>query len=160
ANNNLLVPVGEQRTDGLELSVLGRLAQGLDLTAGYAFMDGRITKSNSVSSGVAIEGNRSSLTPEHSANLWLTKRFNNGFGIGGGAVYMGEQFASSSNLVKLPGYTRFDAAAFYETRKYDIRLAVNNIFDKRYFISAHGGADLYNTPGAPMNALLSLRLKF
>jgi len=160
ANNTLLVPVGEQRTDGLELSVLGRLAQGLDLTAGYALMDGRITKSNSFSSGVALEGNRSSLTPEHSANLWLTKRFSNGFGIGGGAVYMGDQFASASNLVKLPGYTRFDATAFYETKKYDIRLAVNNIFDKRYFISAHGGADLYNTPGAPMNALLSLRLKF
>ena len=167
-DNTRLVPVGEQRTDGLELSAMGRLARGWDVTAGYAYMDAEITKSPSSVNGVfgaatytvPIEGNTPSMTPRHSANLWLTHRFGNGFGIGGGAVYMGDQFASVSNEVKLPGYTRFDAAGFYESARYDIRLALNNLTDKRYFISSHGGADLYNTPGAPRSALLTLRLKF
>lgn len=159
ANAALLVAVGEQRTDGVEISLAGRLAPGLDVTAGYAYLDGRITKSNSKLSGVAIEGNRSSLTPEHSANLWLTKRFGNGFGLGGGVVAMGEQYASASNLVRLPGYTRADATVFYETREYELRLLVNNLFDRGYFESAHGSADLYNTPGAPRNAQLTLKLK-
>ncbi len=160
ANPAQLVPVGEQRTDGTEVSLAGRLAPGLDLTAGYAYLDGRITKSNSTLSGVALEGNRSSLTPMHSANVWLTKRFANGFGIGGGAVLMDDQYASASNLVRLPGYARADATAFYETKGYEVRLLVNNLFDRRYFESAHGGADLYNTPGAPRNAQLTLKLKF
>ncbi len=69
-------------------------------------------------------------------------------------------YASPSNVVKLPGYTRADATAFYETKKYEVRLLVNNLFDRKYFESAHGGADLYNTPGAPRNAQLSLKLKF
>lgn len=170
ANTTQLLPVGEQRTDGVELSAMGRLAHGWDVTAGYAYMDAEITESPSTVTSVfgptatarkiQLEGNTPSMTPRHSANLWLTHRFGNGFGIGGGAVYNSEQFTSVSNEVKLPGYTRFDAAAFYESARYDLRLALNNLTDKRYFISSHGAADLYNTPGAPRSALLTLRLKF
>jgi len=168
ANNNRLIPVGEQRTDGLELSAMGRLAEGWDVNAGYAYMDAKITDSPSTMAvnivgepaRVALEGNRASLTPRHSANLWVSHRFGNGFGLAGGVVLVGDQYASASNVVKLPGYTRFDASAFYETKRYDLRLTLNNLLDKEYYISAHGGADLYNTPGAPRSALLSLRLKF
>ncbi|HZV98567.1 MAG TPA: TonB-dependent siderophore receptor [Methylophilaceae bacterium] len=172
ANPNQLLPVGEQRTDGLELSAIGRIAPGWDVTVGYAYMDAEITDSPSTVTSVfrpaaatpgrniALEGNTPSMTPRHSANLWLTHRFGNGFGIGGGAVYMGEQFTSVSNEVKLPAYTRFDASAFYESQRYDVRLSLNNLTDKRYFISSHGSADLYNTPGAPRSALLSVKLKF
>ena len=165
-----LIPVGEQRTDGLELSLSGRPAHGWDITAGYAFLDAEITKSptsvgvpisaTGASYLVAIEGNRPSLTPRHSANLWVTRRFDNGFGLGGGVTLMGEQFASVSNEVKLPGYARADMTAFYETKKYEVRLLVNNIFDREYFESAHGSVDIDNTPGAPRNAQLSLKLKF
>lgn len=165
-----LIPVGEQRTDGLELSVSGRPAHGWDVTAGYAFLDAEITDSPSTMGvpisptganiQVALEGNTPSLTPRHSANLWVTRRFDNGFGIGGGMVLMGEQYASPSNVVKLPGYARADMTAFYETKKYEVRLLVNNIFDREYFVSAHGGVDIDNTPGAPRNAQLSLKLKF
>ncbi|HWU34014.1 MAG TPA: TonB-dependent siderophore receptor [Methylovorus sp.] len=168
ANSNRLIPVGEQRTDGLELSAMGRLAEGWDVNAGYAYMDAKITDSPSTMAvnivgepaRVALEGNRASLTPRHSANLWISHRFGNGFGLGGGVVLVGDQYTSASNVVKLPGYTRFDASAFYETKSYDLRLTLNNLLDKEYYISAHGGADLYNTPGAPRSALLSLRLKF
>lgn len=163
----VLIPVGEQRTDGLEVTLAGKLAEGWDLTAGYAYMDAEITDSPSRASvpitptfSVPVEGNRASLTPRHSANLWLSHRFTSGFGLGAGAVFVGEQYASISNAVKLPGYTRFDASAFYETPKYDVRLTLNNLFDKEYFISAHGGADLYNTYGAPRSALLSFKLKY
>lgn len=165
-----LIPVGEQRTDGLELSLSGRPAHGWDITAGYAFLDAEITESptsvgvpisaTGASYLVAIEGNRPSLTPRHSANLWVTRRFDNGFGLGGGVTLMGEQFASVSNEVKLPGYARADMTAFYETKKYEVRLLVNNLFDREYFESAHGSVDIDNTPGAPRNAQLSLKLKF
>lgn len=165
-----LIPVGEQRTDGLELSVSGRPAHGWDITAGYAFLDAEIIDSPSTQgvrispTGAAVqvplEGNAPSLTPRHSANLWVTRRFDNGFGLGGGVVLMGEQYASPSNVVKLPGYARADMTAFYETKKYEVRLLVNNIFDREYFASAHGGVDIDNTPGAPRNAQLSLKLKF
>ena len=167
---NRVIPVGEQRTDGLELSVSGRPAHGWDVTAGYAFLDAEITDSPSrmnvpisptgANIKVALEGNTPSLTPRHSANLWVTRRFDNGFGIGGGMVLMGEQYASPSNVVKLSGYARADMTAFYETKKYEVRLLVNNIFDREYFVSAHGGVDIDNTPGAPRNAQLSLKLKF
>ncbi|MDI1308868.1 MAG: TonB-dependent siderophore receptor [Methylotenera sp.] len=166
----VLLPVGEQRTDGLELSAAGKLADGWDVTAGYAYMDAEITDSPSTVTSVfgptatakkfAIEGNRPSLTPRHSANVWLSHRLGNGFGLGGGAVFVGDQYASVSNEVKLPGYVRFDASAYYETKHYDVKLTLNNIFDREYFISAHGGADLYNTYGSPRSALLSLKLKY
>lgn len=165
-----LIPVGEQRTDGLELSLSGRPAHGWDITAGYAFLDAEITQSPSTMGVpisptganvfVSLEGNRPSLTPRHSANLWVTRRFDNGFGLGGGVTLTGEQYASPSNMVKLPGYARADITAFYEAKRYEVRLLVNNLFDREYFASAHGGVDIDNTPGAPRNAQLSLKLTF
>lgn len=160
ADATKLIPIGTQRTRGVELSVIGRPAAGWELAGGYAYLDGRITKSTARVSGVLVEGHRSALTPVHSASLWLTHRLGNGFGLGGGLVYMGDRYASPSNLVTLPAYTRADLAAFYESRGFDLRLALNNVSNKRYFESAHGGADNYNTPGAPRNFEASLRLKF
>lgn len=155
-----LVPVGTQRTDGFETTLTGALGRGWQAYAGYAYLDGRVTESVGVDSGAPIKGKRPTLTPVHSANLWLTKTLTGGFLLGGGFNRVGDRFANPGNTVTLPQYTTFDAVAAYRTRKYDLQLNVFNVFDKKYIVAGHGSAPNLNLPGAPRSALASLRVRF
>ena len=76
------------------------------------------------------------------------------FGLG--VVARTKSFASLSNQVKLPGYARFDAAAYYRvTPKILAQLNVENLFDADYFPAAHNDNNI--APGGPRSAKLTLR---
>jgi catecholate siderophore receptor len=70
ADSTRLVLVGQQRTDGVELALDGRVSSRVLLHAAYASLDAIVLKSNTVTSGVRIEGNRPGLVPAHSGSLW------------------------------------------------------------------------------------------
>ncbi len=68
AAGTALIPIGEQRTDGVELSGAAELGSGWRFLAGYAYLDAGVTKSSA-----AFQGKRATITPKHSGNVWLTK---------------------------------------------------------------------------------------
>ena len=159
---NALVPVGKQRTDGAEFTFNADLKQGWKLLAGYAYLDAVITDSVAVDSSVpgpavAFKGKNATLTPKHSANLWLTKDLGNGFTVGGGGNAVAARFANPGNTVTLPGYVTADAMAAYRTAKYEIQFNLNNIFNTGYIVSGHGTSPNLSLPGAPRNVVLTLR---
>ena len=77
-------------------------------------------------------------------------------------VHQSSQFAAirtAANTTRLPGYTRFDAALFWRpSERFDIQLNVENRFDADYFSDAHNNNNI--SPGAPINARLTARVKF
>jgi catecholate siderophore receptor len=165
---NRIVPVGTQRTDGLELTFNADLHDGWKMMAGYAYLDATITDSIAVdrsvnapgtttASSVAIKGKRATLTARNTANLWLTKDLGHGFTVGGGANAVGSRFANPGNTVVLPGYVTADAMAAYRTGRYEVQLNVNNLGDTRYIVSGHGSSPNLSLPGAPRNVALTLR---
>lgn len=156
----VIVPVGEQRTRGLELSLTGEVAKGWQLTAGYAYLDAVITRSIGLSNGVPIQGKRAALTPRNSASLWLMHELGNGFKLGGGLNYVGDRYAAPDNLVKLDGYLTADAALIYQTKAYDLALNLKNLSDAKYFASGHGASNNLNMPGAPRSIQLTGRFRF
>lgn len=167
ANTTVLINVGEQRTNGLELTASGSLPHGWDISTGYAYLDGRITKSNSTVSTaqtptvlIALEGNRPSLTPKHSAFVWAIKQLGGGFSVGGGLNYSADRFASQSNAVVLPSYLTADLAAYYRSKLYDVTVNLKNVTDKKYIVSAHGSNDNLLMPGAPREIQVALTYKF
>jgi len=156
---------GETRTNGLELSLAGRPADGWDIISAYTYLDSVIVKSDGVEKvtgypDVQLQGNRVPMVAKHSANLWLTKRFANGFGLGGGVSSTGKRYITSGERAWMPGYTRFDATAFYEAKKYEVRLNVYNLFDLNYTDAATGGNENGAIPGVPLSALLSAKYRF
>lgn len=157
---NRLVPIGAQRTEGLELTVTGQLPQGWQIWGGYAYLDAKITSSPARDAGQPIQGNRPTLTPEHSANLWVSKALGQGFGIGAGVNYMGDRWANPGNTVLLPSFVTADAMAYYRVKGIDLQLNVRNLFDREYFVSGHGSAPNLNMPGAPRNVQLTARYAF
>ncbi|MCJ1886600.1 TonB-dependent siderophore receptor [Pseudomonas sp. LA21] len=159
ANPNLTILAGEQRTDGFEATISGQLADNWQVYAGYAYLDAEITKSNSKTNGVPNEGQVPSLTPRNSANLWLVRTLDPQWRVAAGANYVDDRYTSLDNNVVMPSYTTFDTALFYSVPHWDMALRLKNVFDRDYYVSAHGSVDLI-TPGAPRTLEASLNYRF
>jgi catecholate siderophore receptor len=153
-----LVLVGRQRTGGVELALDGRLTPRWSLRAGYTHLDAAIVRSNSVLSGVAIEGNRPGLVPRESASLWTATEITRRLTLGGGVIATADRFTSNDDLVRMPGFVRVDAMALYRLGVYEVSLNLQNLTDTRYYESAGGNFQIY--PGAPRHALVTLRYRF
>jgi iron complex outermembrane receptor protein len=151
---------GEVQSRGFELEGKASLSDNLDVTAAYAYLDNQTTKSNntvSVAPGSGItagaaesaEGKTSVAIPRHTASGWVDYTFREGqlkgFGVGGGARYVGSTWGDDANSLKVPGYTLFDAAAHYDIPSLynpmdNLRLALNvtNLANKEYIASCSG----------------------
>lgn len=159
--NNLAVgvPIGTQRTRGLELSFTGEIVKTWSLMASYAYLNGRLENPFDRSGTVAVNGNQPSLTPRHSGSVWLKHDLPNGFYVAGGVRAEASRYASQYNQTTLPGYMTVDLGAGYRSKHVDVTLNLQNLFNRAYYVSAHGGAENYNMPGAPRMALLGVRYK-
>jgi catecholate siderophore receptor len=158
--SNTLIPVGVQRTDGMELTFAGELPQRWHVYAGYAYLDARVTDSVAVDAGQSVQGKRATLTPRHSANLWLVKAIGNGFGVGGGVSYVDDRAANPGNTVILPEYATVDAVAYWRQRSYDLQLNLYNLLDRKYIVAGHGTSPNLNLPGAPRSVQITARFRF
>jgi catecholate siderophore receptor len=161
ANTNFSLPVGRQRTRGLEVSFMGELAPGWDAIAGYALMRGTIEDSTErTSAGTPFAGNTAALTPRHTFNAWIKRRLDGRFWVGAGGRAESSRYASPDDLATLPGYGVLQLGAGYDGSKVDVTFTVRNVLDRAYFVSAHGGANDYNMPGEPRTLLVSARYRF
>jgi iron complex outermembrane receptor protein len=165
---NAVAPIGEARSQGIELDVSGQITDELSLIGSYAFTDARITKDNE-----GRQGNRMNNVPEHAGSLWLKydiRRYEplNGLSFGAGVFIAGQREGDDANTFVLPGYVRLDAFAAYRYRLGDANLIaqfnIRNLLDKTYyestdpFQSAPPRVGIY--PGAPLMAMGSIRLEF
>lgn len=167
ANPSRQINVGTQRTNGLELTVNGRLPGRWDVSAGYAYLDGKMVASRASVSSLQLPvvsipslGKVPALTPRHSGSVWAMKDLGKGFSLGGGINYVGERFASLTNLVTLPSYLTADLAGSYTTGRYELGVNLKNITDKKHIVSAHGSHDNLILPGPPRELQATLRIKF
>jgi len=158
--SNRLLPIGTQRTDGLELTLSGDLGQGWQIVTGYAWLDAEITESIARDDGQPVQGKRPTLAPRNSASLWLSKALGGGFGAAAGVNSVSARFANPGNTVTLPGYTTMDAMGYYRAANYEVQLNVNNLFDRSYIVAGHGSSKFLNLPGAPRNVQLTARYRF
>lgn len=155
ANPGFWVLTGASRVHGLEASLAGRITPDWQVSLGYTWQEGEIRSATSS----APAGRQLDKLPHHQASAWtrydLTKRF----GLGLGLVHQSGQYATISNAVWLPAFTRIDAAAYFDvTEKFSLQLNVENLADSRYYASAHTDNNIQ--PGDPINVKLTAKLKF
>jgi catecholate siderophore receptor len=142
---------GTIRVRGARLGGSGLLARGWKVFAGYAFIDSTIIDGV----GVGTQGMVPANTPRNSATLWSTYEFMPHWDLGGGAVYQSRRYAANTDVVQVGGYARWDGTLDYHQPKYDVRLNVFNLFDRKYFdalIPSDGGRSV---PGTGRSAMLS-----
>lgn len=145
---------GKVRVRGLELSASGHLTPNWQLMGGYMYLNSVVVQAND-----GTQGNVLANTPRHSATLWSTYTLGH-WEFGGGMNYMSMRYAANTNLIRVGGYTRWDATVAWHQPKYDIRLNVFNVFNKSYFdalIPSDGGRAV---PGTGRTAMLTGTYRF
>lgn len=154
-NPALLVQTGSQRSKGLEFSLNGRITRMWTVSGGYALQDARITSRTLA----AVPGLRVAQVPRNSASLWNHFRLLPRLGAGLGLIHQGEMFAAIDNSVRIPNFTRADAAVFYSLGE-RLRLQVNveNLTDRSYIVNGHNNNNL--TPGMARAVRVGLTVQF
>ncbi|HET7707413.1 MAG TPA: TonB-dependent siderophore receptor [Thermoanaerobaculia bacterium] len=144
-NPNESLLVDGERTRGLELEAAGNITRAWSVLAAYTWQDGEITRSLSSN---APAGARLAQLPEHSIALWNRYDISARWGVGAGVMHRTEVFTSTDNAVLLPGFTRVDAALFYDLNdSMALQVNVENLLDTEYYAFAHSNTNI--TPGAP-----------
>jgi catecholate siderophore receptor len=152
---NQTVLTGAQRSRGVELGLERSISARWQVSAGYAWQKAEITKTTAS----APAGREVPIVPRHSFSLWNRYDVSNALGLGLGVIARSKSYASISNNVRLPGYARVDAAAYYKLmRGIEAQINVENIFGADYFPTAHSDNNI--APGAPRTIKAQLRFGF
>lgn len=150
-----LVLTGASRVKGIEASLSGRITPDWQLSLGYALQDGEIRRTTTA----AAAGTELPQLPRHQFTAWTRYDVTPGIGLGLGLVHQSSQYATISHAVRLPAFTRLDAAVFFDvTERFAVQLNVENVTDTRYFPSAHTDNNI--ATGEPLNARLTARIRF
>lgn len=151
-----LLALGEVRSRGFELDVLGDLTDNWVMNLNYAYNDTRVMQD---SSGISNAFNgRFANAPRHQLGLWSRYElpaWHSSFAAG--VDYVGEQQSIGGQPVK--AYTVFDISWQTEWQSWLVQLNVKNLFDKTYassgFIDRTG-----HFPGEPRRLYLTTTYSF
>jgi iron complex outermembrane receptor protein len=179
--NNLVTPdlasgdplarivVGEQRSQGIEFDMTGRVTNAVSVIGSYAYTDTRVTKDNS-----GLQEKRLPGVPLHGGSLWMKYDFAElsgpvkGLSVGFGTYISGSRHGDIQNTFTLPGYVRLDGFAAYRwmigpTRAI-AQVTVRNLLNQEYYENADQNSNVAPRngvyPGAPMTVFGSLRLEY
>jgi catecholate siderophore receptor len=148
------VLTGKTRTKGIEAQLAGRITPEWQLSLGYAYQDGKVRSATTA----APAGRRIDKLPEHQFSAWSRYDVTSRLGFGLGVTHQSSSFATISNAVRLPAYTRVDAAVFFDlTERVSLQVNVENLLDENYFPSAHTDNNI--ATGEPLNARLTVKVK-
>jgi catecholate siderophore receptor len=176
-NSNNIVAAGNQLVKGVQFSVVGRLPQGLDLVAGYAYLDSTVIYSQFFPTAV---GYPLANVPKQTFNLFVTHKLPWHLNGGLGGNYVGSRTASSTvpyvptgygvnpngpgfivtsvAIKQVPGYWVFNAMLKRPlTEKLEFQANVNNILNRYYIDLPHPS---HLVPGAGANALVGVNFRF
>lgn len=165
------VATGEQRSEGIEFDVAGRILPGWDIIANYAYIDTRVTGDNSF-----LIGSRVPNTALNQGSLWTTYFLQEGplKGLGAGLGMYAQskrngifqcQNPDDCRQFDLAGFVRMDAAVYYRRpdvfTRTNLLAAVNftNVLDQRYFPGTLNIREVVDV-GAPFTVIGSVKLEF
>lgn len=142
------VAAGQVRSRGFDLNVAGNLTPEWRVIGGYAYVDAKVTKDNSIR-----VGSRLANIPRSSFSLLNVYEFQDGalkgLGLGAGSKYVAERVGQTSNTpFSMGAYTVVDLLSYYKVNeKVRLNLDVKNLFNRDYEEGAFG--NIYAYPGAP-----------
>jgi iron complex outermembrane receptor protein len=154
---------GEQRNQGLELSVFGLPMHGLRVLGGLTLLDAEQRRTaggiNDGKDAIGVPGTQLNLGAD-----WDVPQVA-GLSLNARAVTTSHQYADAANTQKLPSWTRLDLGATYATRVLDrdvtVRARVDNAFGRNYWASAGGYPGYgYLVLGAPRTFTVSATVDF
>jgi len=157
------VLAGEQRVNGVQVSVTGKITDRWQVLGGYAYLDGKLVSSQFYPKAV---GAQLANVPTNTFNLWTTRVLPWKLTVGGGAQFVDARTASSTvpldpvtGLVKtVPSYWLFNAMASRPVNEHvGVQLNLYNLANRNYIDEIHPA---HLVPGAGVTALVGFNFKF
>jgi catecholate siderophore receptor len=176
-NSNNIVAAGNQVVKGVQFSVVGRLPEGMDIVAGYAYLDSAVIYSEFFPTSV---GYPLANVPKQTFNLFVTHRLPWRLNAGLGGNYVASRTASSTvpyvptgytpnpngagfvvtsvAMKQVPGYWVFNAMVRRPlTDRLELQANVYNLLNRYYIDLPHPS---HLVPGAGASALIGVNFKF
>lgn len=154
---------GQRHASGMEFNFAGRITPAWEVFFNHTWIPrARIDVSHQTLSangtGAQVQGDRSALTPKHSASLWTTWRLHPQWRMGAGLNHRSEQNPEGARHVTAPAFTTVDAMAEYTLSDATLlKLNITNLGNQLYADSLYRG---FYMPGASRRVDLSLKTLF
>ncbi|HZU53113.1 MAG TPA: TonB-dependent siderophore receptor [Holophagaceae bacterium] len=159
-NSALNILGGDQRVDGAEVELVGRVTERWQVYTGYAFADSEVTSTTLANT----QGNPLPNAPKHTFTLWNTYDLSEAFTFGGGANFVSSRLASSTldpatlQLKSAPGYWTFSAMAKYRiNHSFEAQANLANLANRSYFDLLHPG---HVVPGEGRTLAVGMTARF
>ncbi len=151
------------RTRGFELGIRGRITEAWSMMGGYTYAESELLVDQSAT---IKKGNTAPFVSRNVVSLWNRYDFTPQFGsyipklgLGLGIIHQSAYFAAADNAVRIPSFTRLDAAAFWDiTPQYRAQVNVENLNRARYYPVADNNNNI--SPGAPFAVRAALTVRF
>jgi iron complex outermembrane receptor protein len=162
--NGVTRNIPKARSSGVELELNGEIAKDWSVSANYAYDKTEIVEDNVSQNNV---GNRLVNAPTNMGSLYVSHTLRwlpvpGDIRLGGGARYVGTRAGDPENSFTMPAYTVADAFITWDNallgKHTQLRLNVNNIFNKEYYTSSAG--NLRVEEGETRNVVLSASVDF
>lgn len=145
----------KQQSQGVEFSFIGQVLDNLYVRGGYGYTDAKWKNDSrtTVKDEDRLKDKKLSGISENTGNLFVRYLPTEKWYGEVGATYVGSYYTTDKNLIKMPDWTRVDAAIGYKDDKWGATIAVNNLTDKEYWRSNA-------MPGTPRNYLFRVNYFF
>ncbi len=145
---------------GYEASLVGYVTDLWQSSLAYAYTDARIAHDLTATGSFPIlAGMRVQLVPYNQFAWWNKYQIDERWGAALGVIYFGNSYATSDDVVKLPGFVRFDGAVYVKIDEHwRAQLNIENIFNKGYWASADGDNNI--SPGQSRTVKVMARASF
>jgi len=176
-NSNNIVAAGNQLVKGVQFSVVGRLPEGMDIIAGYAYLNSAVIYSEFFPTAV---GYPLANVPKQTFNVFVTHKLPWRLNAGLGGNYVASRTASSTvpyvptgyapnpngpgfevtsvAMKQVPGYWAFNAMLRRPlTERLELQANVYNLANRFYIDLPHPS---HLIPGAGASALFGVNFKF
>lgn len=166
ADTSFSLPVGQMRSQGMELDLLGRVTPHLAASVGLAYTDSQVTRSSAAAATTGLaEGRQFPNVPRLSGNAFLNyeqpltgKR---SAAVGLGVSHTGQRLGSvdSNTDFVLPAYTIWRVVGHYDvSERLRLYAKVENLTDRRYAAFSYSEQWVY--PGTPRTWTVGVHLRF
>lgn len=163
-NPTRLMLINGTRTRGFELGLRGHVNDAWSVMGGYTYAEGEIRADQSAT---IRNGNSVPFLSRNTLSLWnrydFQPQFQGGYtpriGLALGIIHQSAYVAAADNSVRVPGFTRLDAAAFWEIKPgYTAQFNFENLGGARYYPVADNNNNI--SPGAPFTVRGALTARF
>lgn len=164
-NEGFSAPLGEARSQGLELDLHSMLTESLQAILSYSYLDTRtVVDAVNLDWGIVVPaGSRLVNVPKHTVSATFTQQLQ----LAGLPAKVGSRFRYSSARLgdsvqpsyQLPSFSLWSAFASVEIgHQWHLEAVLDNLFDRHYMQSSYSA--LWTVPGEPRSIRFGIRMNF